>query len=61
MYNVGISTYQFIPYYASVYIQTHAHTHSHTSRGQQTDRTKSGYCHQNEDSNTKSEKDNGIP
>ena len=38
---IGISTYQFIPYYASA---IHAHTHPQTIWGQRTDGAKSGYC-----------------
>ena len=41
---IGISRYQFIPYYGSVYTQAHMHRHPHTIRGQRTDGDKSGYC-----------------
>ena len=39
---VGISTYQFVPYYASA---MHKHTHPQTICGQWTNGAKSGYCH----------------
>ena len=41
MHYVGISTYQFIPYYASA---VHKHTHPETIWGLWTDGAKRGYC-----------------